>query len=311
MVAPWFRDAKAALGALAGEALPVGAKRRAGTGGHRRGKTQRGRRRGLSHRARRGHGPGHLGKKNPSTPRPATAQVRDNRRFDGYKDPPVPRPDSSHRRGGRHRGQRVDRRGGRDLLEGLAEDEYKPRSRRLGLTARRTPSGAGEAGCEVVAKVPPVRNATGLFTKGRSGRFENTEAVNCPAASAWHQPHRDGGGWPRSRPLARLPLRNGVYEVKLGTHMPSGARGASSRSARSAQATPEWQGALSGGAPTGRTQELRTSPPTWGGRNDRVRGRRRFSTDADTRDGALNLARLAVLGSGGPNDVIDGASMRR
>ena len=40
----------------------------------------------------------------------------------------------------------------------------------------------------------------------------------------------------------------------------------------------------------------------WGGRRARTRGIKRVGTDVDTRAGAINLARLAVLGlTSGPN----------
>ena len=46
------------------------------------------------------------------------------------------------------------------------------------------------AGFEVVAKAPPVRNATGLFTKNRFRVDLGTQRVTCPAGlTRRHQIH--------------------------------------------------------------------------------------------------------------------------
>ena len=92
-----------------------------------------------------------------------------NRRFDGYKTHLSIDPDSELIDEVAVTAANVpDRDAVGDLLEGLADEEDKPEI--VGDSAYAdgaTRQALGEAGFEVVAKVPPVRNATGLFTKDR------------------------------------------------------------------------------------------------------------------------------------------------
>ena len=66
--------------------------------------------------------------------------------------------------------------------------------------------------------------------------------------------------------------------------------------ARAEQATPEWQAPIGADRPKVERKISHFARRSWGGRNARVRGRRRIGTDVDTRAGAINLARLAVMG---------------
>ena len=62
--------------------------------------------------------------------------------------------------------------------------------------------------------------------------------------------------------------------------------------------TPAWQARYRQDRPKVERKISHFARRPWGGRNARVRGRRRISTDVDTRAGALNLARLAIMGLG-------------
>ena len=66
--------------------------------------------------------------------------------------------------------------------------------------------------------------------------------------------------------------------------------------ARTQQARPAWQARYRADRPKVERKISHFARRPFGGRNARVRGRRRISTDVDTRAGAINLARLAVMG---------------
>jgi len=296
------RDASAALGAIDGEALPAG---RAGghrpVGPRRRPRHTRGRRRGLSHRGRCGQRPGHLNRRPRGPSRPQVAQPSIRR----LQNAPVHRPRlQAHRRGGRNRGQ-PDRDAVDDLLEGLADQEDKPEI--LGDSAYAdgaTRKALGDAGFEVVAKVPPVRNATGLFTKDRFSVDLVTHTVACPAGRRVAiNPTRDGGGRASFKVHCKdCPLRRACTKSRSGRTIAIGRHEDLLQMARSQQSTPEWQARYRADRPKVERKISHFARRAWGGRNARVRGRRRISSDVDTRAGALNLARLAVLGLGHDGD---------
>jgi hypothetical protein len=78
--------------------------------------------------------------------------------------------------------------------------------------------------------------------------------------------------------------------VTIGTHE------ALLQAARAEQATPEWGERYRADRPTVERKISHFVRRPWGGRNARVRGRRRVFTDALARAAAVNLARLATLG---------------
>ena len=115
-----------------------------------------------------------------------------NRRFDGYKTHLSIDPDSELiDEVAVTAANAPDRDAVDDLLEGLADEEDKPEI--VGDSAYAdgaTRKALGEAGFEVVAKVPPVRNATGLFTKDRFDvdlATQHRDLSGRPARR--HQPH--------------------------------------------------------------------------------------------------------------------------
>jgi hypothetical protein len=66
--------------------------------------------------------------------------------------------------------------------------------------------------------------------------------------------------------------------------------------ARAAQRDPAWQDRYRTDRPIVERKISHFTRRAWGGRNARTRGLRRISTDLYTRAGAINWARLAVLG---------------
>ena len=66
--------------------------------------------------------------------------------------------------------------------------------------------------------------------------------------------------------------------------------------ARAAQRDPAWQQRYKTDRPIVERKVSHFTRRAWGGRNARTRGLARITTDLLTRAGALNWARLAVLG---------------
>ena len=192
-----------------------------------------------------------------------------------------------------------------DLLEGLSDEEDKPEI--VGDSAYAdgpTRKALGEAGFEVMAKVPPVRNATGLFTKDRFDVDLATNSVTCPAGQRVAiNPTRDGGGRASFKIHCKdCPLRTACTKSRSGRTIAIGRHEGLLQMARAQQATPAWQARYREDRPKVERKIAHFARRAWGGRSARVRGHRRISTDVDTRAGALNLARLAVLGLGHDGD---------
>jgi hypothetical protein len=66
--------------------------------------------------------------------------------------------------------------------------------------------------------------------------------------------------------------------------------------ARAEQADPAWTVAYRSDRPIVERKISHFTRRAWGARKARTRGLKRISTDLDTRAGALNWARLAILG---------------
>jgi Transposase DDE domain len=66
--------------------------------------------------------------------------------------------------------------------------------------------------------------------------------------------------------------------------------------ARASQRDPTWQERYRTDRPTVERKISHFTRRAWGGRKARTRGLQRISTDLDTRAGAINWARLAILG---------------
>ena len=223
-----------------------------------------------------------------------------NRRFDGYKTHLSVDPDSELiDEVAVTPANTPDRDAVGDLLEGLAAEDDKPEI--LGDSAYAdgaTRATLAEAGFEVVAKVPPVRNATGLFTKDRFRVDLETQSVTCPAGQRVAiNPTRDGGGRASFKVHCKgCPLRRACTKSRAGRTIAIGRHEDLLQVARVQQRAPEWQARYRADRPKVERKISHFARRAWGGRNARVRGRQRIRTDVDTRAGAINWARLAVLG---------------
>ncbi len=223
-----------------------------------------------------------------------------NRRFDGYKTDLSIDPDSELiDEVAVTAANTPDRDAVGDLLEGLADEDDKPEI--LGDSAYAdgaTRATLAEAGFEVVAKVPPVRNATGLFTKDRFRVDLETQSVTCPAGQrVATNPTRDGGGRASFKVHCKdCPLRRACTKSRAGRTIAIGRHEDLLQVARVRQRANEWQARYRADRPKVERKISHFARRAWGGRNARVRGRQRIRTDVDTRAGAINWARLAVLG---------------
>ena len=225
-----------------------------------------------------------------------------NRRFDGYKahisidpdseliDEVVATPANT-----------PDRDAVDDLLAPVADVDDKPvvmgdSAYADGATRERL----GEAGFDVMAKCPPVRNSTGGFAKDRFGVDVEAATVSCPAghvvAIRWG---RTGGGKASfAAHCADCPLRADCTQSRRGRTITVHPQEAILQSARVEQHAPEWRERYRADRPIVERKIAHLVRRAWGGRRARTRGRDRVATDLDTRAGAINLARLATLGLG-------------
>jgi hypothetical protein len=154
-----------------------------------------------------------------------------------------------------------------------------------------------EAGHQVLAKVPPVRNSRG-FSKDRFDVDITAGTVTCPAR------HTVGIGWqPRGGGLARFaafctdcPLRTGCTRSTGGRVVTIHPHEAVLQQAKTAQREPGWQQTYRQTRPTVERKISHFTRRPWGGRKARCRGAKRILTDVLCRAGAVNLARLAALG---------------
>jgi len=223
-----------------------------------------------------------------------------NRRFDGYKahtsvDPdskiieevaltPANAPDSDA----------VD-----DLLADHDQEEDKPT-----VVGDSAYGGAGtrkaleEDGYELQAKTPPARNTTGGFTKDDFAIDAEAGTATCPAGNTVAiRPARGGGGRANFAPhCGSCPLRAQCTNARRGRTIAIHPHESLLRRARADQGRPEWAERYRADRPIVERKIAHLMRRAWGGRKARTRGQIRVATDLDTRAGAVNLARLAVLG---------------
>ena len=155
-----------------------------------------------------------------------------------------------------------------------------------------------EAGLSVIARVPPVRNMTGGFTKDRFVVDLESSSVTCPAQHT--VPIRfssHGGGVAHfAEHCASCPLLSRCTRSRHGRSVTVHPQEALLQRARLEQGDPDWHARYRADRPMVERKIAHLVFRAWGGRRARTRGRARVATDLDTRAGALNLARLAVLG---------------
>jgi IS5 family transposase len=223
-----------------------------------------------------------------------------HRRFDGYKAHLSVDPDSELiDEVAATPANTPDREAAGELLGDLAGDQDKPEvvgDSAYGDAATRAHLEA--QGFTVTAKCPPARNSGGRFPKDRFGVDLDHGTVTCPAGqTAVIIPVRGGGGRASFRPwCATCPLRSACTSSRRGRTIAIHPQEAVLQRARASQRDPAWQDRYRTGRPTVERKISHFTRRAWGGRKARTRGLARVSTDLDTRAGAINWARLAVLG---------------
>jgi len=223
-----------------------------------------------------------------------------NRRFDGYKAHLSVDPDSELiDEVAATAGNAPDRDAAGDLLAGLAQEDDKPEV--VGDSAYGdavTRAELESQGFAVVAKCPPARNAKGRFPKDRFTVDLDAGTVTCPAGqTAVIVPAARGGGRASFRPwCASCPLRPACTASKRGRTIAIHPHEAVLQRARAAQRDPAWQQRYRADRPLVERKVSHFTRRAWGGRKARTRGLARITTDLITRAGALNWARLAILG---------------
>ncbi|MGH9029079.1 MAG: IS1182 family transposase [Acidimicrobiales bacterium] len=157
-----------------------------------------------------------------------------------------------------------------------------------------------EQGFILMAKCPPVRNATGGFTKDRFVIDLEACTVTCPAGQTAPITGRDdGSGVARFAPhCGSCPLRSACTKSRAGRSVAINANEAILQQARAEQTEPEWIALYRANRPLVERKIAHLVRRSWGGRHGRVRGLRRIATDLDARASAINFARLAILGLG-------------
>ena len=223
-----------------------------------------------------------------------------NRRFDGYKAHLSVDPDSELiDQVAATPGNTPDRDAATELLGGLAGGQDKPEvvgDSAYGDAATRAHLEA--EGFTLVAKCPPARNTGGRFAKDRFAVDLDRGTVTCPAGqTAVIVPARGDGGRVSFRPwCATCPLRPGCTSSRRGRTIAIHPQEAVLQRARASQRDPTWQERYRTDRPTVERKISHFTRRAWGGRKARTRGLQRISTDLDTRAGAINWARLAILG---------------
>jgi IS5 family transposase len=223
-----------------------------------------------------------------------------NRRFDGYKAHLSVDPDSELiDQVAASPANAPDRDAAAELLGEHAHSDTKPEV--VGDSAygdAATRAGLESAGFTVTAKCPPARNAKGRFPKDRFTVDLDAATVTCPAGqTAVIVPAARGGGRASFRPwCAACPLRSACTASRRGRTITIHPHEAVLQRARAAQRDPAWQQRYKTDRPIVERKVSHFTRRAWGGRRARTRGLARVTTDLVTRAGALNWARLAVLG---------------
>jgi hypothetical protein len=223
-----------------------------------------------------------------------------HRRFDGYKAHLSVDPDSELiDEVAASAANAPDRDAAGELLHEHADSGDKPEV--VGDSAygdAATRAALEEQGFTVTAKCPPARNAKGRFPKDRFTVDLDARTVTCPAGqTAVIVPAAGGGGRASFRPwCATCPLRPACTASRRGRTIAIHPHEAVLQRARAAQRDPAWQQRYKADRPIVERKVSHLTCRAWGGRKARTRGLARITTDILTRAGALNWARLAVLG---------------
>jgi hypothetical protein len=222
-----------------------------------------------------------------------------HRRFDGYKAHLSVDPDSELiDEVAASAANAPDRDAARELLCAHADSKDKPEV--VGDSAygdAATRAGLETAGFTVTAKCPPARNAKGRFPKDRFTVDLDAGTVTCPAGQTAVIVPAARGGQASFRPwCATCPLRPACTASRRGRTIAIHPHEAVLQRARAAQRDPAWQQRYKADRPIVERKVSHFTRRAWGGRRARTRGLARITTDLLARAGALNWARLAVLG---------------
>jgi hypothetical protein len=223
-----------------------------------------------------------------------------NRRFDGYKAHLSIDPDSELiDEVAATAANTPDREAVSGLLGDLASADDKPEV--VGDSAygdAGTRAGLEEQGFTVVAKCPPARNSGGRFSKDQFIVDLDHSTVTCPAGHAASIIPAARGGRASFRPwCAACPLRPACTASSRGRTIAVHPLEEVLQRARRQQADPAWQDQYRTDRPVVERKISHFTRRAWGGRKARTRGLARITTDLYARAGALNWARLAVLGA--------------
>jgi len=154
-----------------------------------------------------------------------------------------------------------------------------------------------DAGHQVFAKVPPVRNPNG-YSKDQFVIDPHAGTATCPARHTTPiRTRSNGGGQARFAPwCADCPLRAACTTSRSGRVISIHPHEARLQQAKAAQRDPAWQQTYRATRPTVERKIAHFTRRAWGGRHARCRGQARILTDVITRAGAVNLAHLAARG---------------
>jgi IS5 family transposase len=223
-----------------------------------------------------------------------------NRRFDGYKAHLSVDPDSELiDEVAATPANAPDRQAASELLGGRAGEPDKPEvvgDSAYGDAATRAHLEA--QGFTLTAKCPPSRNTGGRFPKDQFAVDLDHATVTCPAGqTAVIVPARDSGGRASFRPwCGACALRSACTSARRGRTIAIHPHEDVLQKARAIQRDPAWQQRYRADRPLVERKISHLTRRAWGGRKARTRGLARVTTDLCTRAGALNWARLAVLG---------------
>ena len=223
-----------------------------------------------------------------------------NRRFDGYKAHLSVDPDSELIDEVAATAANVpDRDATGPLLGGLSGGDDKPDI--VGDSAygdAATRAGLQEQGFTVIARCPPPRNTAGRYPKDRFTVDLQHGTVTCPAGQVTAIVAAARGGRASFRPwCASCPLRSACTAARHGRTISVHPLEEVLQRARRQQAEPAWQQRYRTERPTVERKISHFTRRAWGGRKARTRGLARITTDLYARAGAINWARLAVLGA--------------
>ena len=224
-----------------------------------------------------------------------------NRRFDGYKahlsidpdseliDEVVVTPANVH-----------DAAAVTELLAGHADAEVKPDV--MGDSAYSsadTIEELTEAGFTPVTKVRAAKGRGGRFGKDAFTIDLDNHTVECPAGQTVSIRQRGNSGGGRAdfaAHCASCPLRAQCTTAAAGRSISIHPKEQVLQRAKQTQAKPQWRENYRATRPKVERKIAHFVAVRWGGRNARVRGRQRVTTDVVTRAAAVNWNRLVNLG---------------